>query len=307
MVLVLCLNAAVDKTVLVDRFRLRALNRPRRLVTLPGGKGINVARALKLLGRRSTILGFTAGNTGDYIEEAVADEGLAGSWVRLARGQSRTCLAILDRAPVPTELNEAGPVPSRAELSRLLEECRRLSRRCEALVFSGSLPPGCPPSICAALVSEGRSLGRPVYLDTSGEALKAGLAAGPSLVKLNRDEAASLGLPVGRPAPLVRALSRLGVKDAIVTLGPEGAVAWLGGLRLSARPPKVRGVSPVGCGDTFLAGLLDRLGRGDGPAESLRYATGLATASCLVPGAGVFRRSDVPAIVRRVDVRPIPA
>lgn len=308
MILVLCLNAAVDKTMLVDGLRLGRLNRPKRVVTLAGGKGINVARVLTGLGEKALVLGFTAGHTGDFIEGALAAEGVAARWLRLAHGQSRTCLAILDGSGTPTELNEPGAEVGRGDLARLGKAYRGLAERARLVIASGSLPPGCPEGTYARLILSARSLGRRVFLDTSGPALRPAVAARPNLVKLNQAEAASLGLPASRPAEIARALEALaarGPKDAIVTLGPEGAVAHLGGRRLHARPPWVRSVSPVGCGDTFLAGLARELLAGRGPERALAYATALATASALVSGAGVVRRSDVGPILARVRVREL--
>ena len=317
MVLILCLNAAVDKTVVVDDLRLRRLNRPARVVTLPGGKGINVARVLAGLGERPLVLGFTAGYTGDFIERGLREEGISARWLRLARGHSRMCLAMLDGGGAPTELNEAGAVVGGPDLARLTSVCGRLSRAARLVVMSGSLPPGCPAGTYSRLIREVRRHGRMVFLDTSGPALKAGLAAGPDLVKLNREEAAFLGLPVRRTDALARALEALasrgpgarsrGPRAAIVTLGPAGAVAYFGGRRLVARPPRVRSVSPVGCGDTFLAGLANEILSGAAPERALAFATALATASALVPGAGVVRAADVGPILKRVRVRVLSA
>ncbi|MCX5789107.1 MAG: hexose kinase [Elusimicrobia bacterium] len=315
MILILCLNAAVDKTVVVDRLRLRRLNRPGRVLTLPGGKGINVARVLARLGERPLVLGFTAGYTGVFIESALREEGLAARWLRLAAGQSRTCLAILHGRGgpdpgrgAPTELNEAGAVIGARDLRRLTRECGALAKRSRLVILSGSLPPGCPPGTYARLIQEVRRHGRRVFLDTSTPALKPALTARPDLVKLNRDEAASLGLPVGRPDALARALenaAQRGARDAIVTLGPAGAVAFLGGRRLMAEPPKVRSVSPVGCGDTFLAAFARETLRGIDPRRALAFATAVGTASALVPGAGVVRMADVGPILRKVRVKEL--
>lgn len=305
MILVLCLNAAVDKTVELDRLDLRRLNRPRRVFTLAGGKGINVGRVLGKLGEECAVLGFVAGHTGAFIESAVAGEGIAAHWVRLERGRSRTCLAILHGRGAPTELNETGARVSRSAFARFLERYRALARRSNLVLASGSLPPGCPDSAYAKLVREARALGRPVFLDTSGPALKHSLAARPHLLKLNGIEAASLGMTDRRPAALARALESLaarGPRHCIATLGPAGAVAYLGGRRLLVRPPRVRAVSPVGCGDTFLAGLARELLAGRGPERALAYAAALATASALVPGAGVVRLRDVSPLLARTRV-----
>jgi tagatose 6-phosphate kinase len=306
MILVLCLNAAVDKTARVRRFVPHGLNRLEQSLTLPGGKGVNVARALSRMGERPMLLGFTAGYTGTFIEDAARAEGLRGRWIRLPRGQSRICLSILDGGAAPTEANEAGPRVEASERARLEREFRRLLPASRLVILSGSLPAGCPPDTYARLVAAARRAGRPALVDTSGPALRPAVAAGPELVKLNADEAASLGLDaVRRPRRALNRLLSLGARQAAVTLGPRGAVAALGGETLRALPPKVRVLTPVGCGDTFLAGLARSLSRGGSPEKALAYASAVATASCTVAGAGVFRPRDASAVLRRTRVSPL--
>ena len=306
MVLVLCLNAAIDKTAALRRLVPHRRHKLGPMFALPGGKGINVARALARMGGRPLVLGFVAGHSGRFIEEGVRREGLPARWVRLGRGESRVCLSLLDGRDGPTEINEAGPRVTRSDMDRLTALYRRLLQRARLVVLSGSLPAGCPPGAYATLIRLARREGKPVLLDTSEEPLARALSAGPDMVKVNREEAASLGLSLADPAGWRSALKGLkmkGAREAIVTLGAEGAVGWLGGRALRAVPPSVRAVTPIGCGDTFLAGVARSLLRGEGPEGTLAYATAVATASARVLGAGIFRPGDVPGVLRRTAVR----
>lgn len=260
---------------------------------MAGGKGINAARVLRRLGARPLVLGFTAGHSGRFIEEAARAEGIAARWVRSAQGESRTCLSVLHGGTAPTELNEVGPRIGRRDLSRFLAAYRAELKSARMVILSGSLPPGVPAGIYARLIRLARAAGRPVFLDAGGAALKLGLAARPDLAKLNEEEALSVGLVPRRMLP------KNGT-DLVVTLGAQGAVGRLGGRLVRCVPPKVRALSPVGCGDTFMAGLAWSLLRGVQPEAALTYATALATASARVLGAGVFRKGDLAAILRKV-------
>lgn len=303
-VLTLCLNPAVDKTAFVRRVRPGGAHRLDRTLSLPGGKGINVARALRRLGLRPRLLGWTAGETGAWIEREVRRERLAARWVRVPRGESRVCLSVVVRGE-PTDFNEVGPAVAAADVARLAAAFARLARGPGLAILSGSLPPGCPASIYARLARLSRRRGLEVLLDAAAPALEAGLAGRPDLAKLNSDEAASLGLAPARGRAALGAILRWGAREAVVTLGPRGAIAFLAGKFLRAEPPRVAAMTPIGCGDTFLAGLAHaRLRRW--PAErSLGFATALATASALVPGAGLFRRADLAAVLRRTKVGPL--
>ena len=307
MILVLCLNAAVDKTVSVSRLSPGRRNRIASFLALPGGKGVNVARALRSLGEHPFLLGFTAGHSGRFIEDGVRRERIAARWIRLQAGESRTCLSILDGEGDPTEFNEPGPVVRAGDFKRLEKAYRALLPKAGIVVLSGSLPLGLAPATYARLIAPARRSGKIVFLDTSAPALGPALRAGPDLVKLNREETASLDLPTGK-ADLARTLARLlrrGAREAVITLGSEGAVLAAPGLRLSVQAPAVPITTPIGCGDTFLAALAHARLRGWPKARSLAFAAALATASAKVPGAGVFRKRDIPRVLAGVKMREL--
>ncbi len=305
MVLVTCLNPAVDKTALVAKARGRGRMRLDRVLSLPGGKGINVARALRGLGERAVIVGWTAGHAGAWIEAAVRREGLNSRWTRIAAGESRLCLSVADGKGLPLDLNEVGPNVGRRDLRRLEKVFRSLLPRCRLVVLSGSLPPGCPPAFYARLVTLAHSFGRPVFVDASLAALRLAVRSQPDLIKINREEARALISRSGRRDlwSLLAQVRRLGPSGAVVTMGALGAAGLIQGRRLRAIPPKIRAVTPIGCGDTFMAGLVYSRLRGWSAGRSLAFATALATASAMVPGAGVFRKLDLRRVRPRVVLR----
>jgi fructose-1-phosphate kinase PfkB-like protein len=199
----------------------------------------------------------------------------------------------LDGRPTPTEANEPGPHVRPADRARLEREFARLARRSRLVILSGSLPSGCPADTYARLIRLAKKAGRPVLLDTSGPALRPATAAGPDLVKLNSEEA-------GGTDP--RRLLKRGASQAVITLGGRGAIGLLGGRAIKVVPPRVRVATPVGAGDTFLAGLAHSILKGEEPERSLAYAAAVATASCRVVGAGVFRPKDAAAAMKRTRV-----
>lgn len=294
----------MDKTCYLPDIHSHGRNVMKPLALFPGGKGINVARALRRLGHKPLLLGFTAGATGRWIERETRREGLSARWVRLKSGDSRLCLSLLDGKRHPTDLNEQGPRLNSSDLTRITAAYTRLLGKAQVVVLSGSLPPGAPPGIYARFIRLAHSRAKTVFLDASGAPLKRALGEGPDLLKLNREEAAGLGFaPSGNVRGFLEKLWRRGVREAVVTGGPDEAFAYLGGKFWRAVSPKVRAVTPIGCGDTFLAGMIHSQLKNWPSEKSFAFATALATASASVLGAGVFRPADVPRVLRRVRVR----
>jgi len=329
-ILTVTLNAAVDTTLaLRGALTAGASQTAEQVSRLPGGKGVNVARVLHTLGLPVRTTGLSGGPAAHVIADGLAAEGIAADFLPIA-GTSRTNIAIVDGSgdgadPRVTEINEPGPTVTAAEGERFLARLADLLPGARALALCGSLPPGLPDDYYARLIGLAHAAGVPALLDTSGRALRPGLAAGPLLVKPNGAEAAHLtGRPVGGVDDAVAAaetLRAMGASAVALTLGAEGAVlvtavgAWRG------RVPVTRGVSPVGSGDAFLAGLLAGLmgasTSGEKPdlaraltdegvvRQALARAVACGAANTLRRGAGVLSIDDVArlegeAVVRRL-------
>lgn len=293
------LNAAIDKTVAVDRLDTGAIHRPEILATLPGGKAVNVARAASMLGLTSTVVAVVGGHAGAWFEEALGLRGIPARLVRVA-GETRTCLSVLDRATGElTEFYEPGvTLPAdrfgdvEAALSAVLEGVPDRS----LVVLAGSLPPGAPIDAYARLARRAAASGADVAVDIAGEPLRLALAERPWLVKVNSREAAeTTGLATDDVAGVLdaaRRLRALGARQALVSLGAEGAV-FVGEDAWSLGPPPELGRYSVGSGDVLLAGFAAALARGESLPDTLRFATAAAAANALTPGQGDFDRADV--------------
>ncbi|HBL15567.1 MAG: hypothetical protein A2X36_02675 [Elusimicrobia bacterium GWA2_69_24] len=309
MILALSLNTALDKTYVLGRLSPGVRHTPLQTLTLAGGKAVNAVRTLKLLGLRARILGMTAGSAGRHIESLLSAEGIAADWVRLPKGESRTCITLTEKRgrTLPTEVNELGPQVPPSAVSIMEELFRRRLPQCRFVLLCGRLAPGFPKDFYARLIRAASALGVPSALDTSEPALSASLRAGPDIVKPNRDEMAELGLSTARRdwRASLEALRKLGARQAYVTLGAQGALMLSGGQRLHAAAPISHAGSPIGCGDTFLAGIVYSGLKGWPADRRLAFATALASAGARTLGAGVFRRPDLEDALRRTRTRPI--
>jgi 1-phosphofructokinase/tagatose 6-phosphate kinase len=313
-ILTVTLNAAIDRTVAVPSFRQGHRHRAVESSTVAGGKGINVARALKLLDRPVIATGLAGGPTGARLMERLAEESILTDFTWIA-GESRTNLAVVDpTSSEQTEINERGPEVTAAELDRFAEKLLYLARGARLCVIAGSLPPSVPASFCARLVADLKGLGVEVILDTEGEPLTAGLRAGPAVVSPNASEAeGAVGHEFDdRDDQIIglRSLIELGAGEALITRA-EGCVASLldGSQRrvYDVTAPALEPVSSVGSGDAFLAGFTAARFDGRSPEECARYAVACGAESTQHFGAGSIDPDEVERMLGRVEVTTLDA
>jgi 1-phosphofructokinase family hexose kinase len=292
---ILCVtpSPSIDRLFLVDRLVPGEIHRPRGLLTVPGGKGLNVARAVRTLDADVRVAGIAAGHAGRWLAQELADEGIPAEFV-WAAGESRTStsVAAAGGAGALTEFYEdPQPIaPDDWAALRALARARLAAARW--LTLSGSVPPGVGVDGYATLAADARAAGVRVAVDARDEWLVASLAASPDLVKINVAEAQDvLDLGEARRGPAcalaaARDLQARGARAAVVTCGTEGLAAvdagggaWTGGV-------DAVGPYPVGSGDACLAGLVASLDRGDSWEAALRLAIGAGAANAEQPGAG---------------------
>ena len=301
------LNAAVDTTYSVENFALDQVNRVGSKQALPGGKGINVARIANTLGAKVQATGFVAGQNGKFIQHELVREGIRNSFLEVA-GESRVCLAIIDPvANTQTELLESGPSIPQEAFDSFAKHLLSITAEGSLVVFSGSLPGGLDSDAYAKLIEMLPE--KKVILDTSGPALKAGIAARPFMVKPNEDELAALfGKPVGDIPQVLEAGEKIlqrGVEVVVISLGARGAVAMQGREKYLATPPRLQPVSTVGCGDSLVAGMAVSFLRGESLADALRMGSACGAANALVPGAGQARLEDINRILPQVKIEQL--
>jgi tagatose 6-phosphate kinase len=300
------MNAAIDKTYTVPALPPGRATRIGEMVAYPGGKGINVARGLRLFGCDVTATGFVAGFNGGYIRAALTAQGISHDFVDVA-GESRLCLNVLHDDGSSTELIEPGPTVTDADVAALERKVATLSASHSIVCLSGSAPAGAPENIYARLVRIVREAGALAFLDASAALLASGIAAGPDFVKPNRDEAAALwSVPATDEAALAagaRALvASCGVGGAAITLGAVGALVCVDGAVYRVRVPALRVVSAVGCGDAFVAGMAAGTLRGAPLEERLRLAAAASCANALHREAGRFAADALARLLPLIDI-----
>ena len=309
MILTVTLNAAIDRTIAVPNFRQGHRHRAVEASTAAGGKGVNVARSLKLLGRPVIATGLAGGPTGARLMERLAEESILTDFTWIA-GDSRTNLAVIDpTSGEQTEINERGPEVSDEELERFLDKLLYLARGARLAVIAGSLPPSIPPYFCARIVEELNGLGVETILDTEGEPLLAGLRASPAAVTPNAREAeGAVGHEFNDNDDLIMGLGsliELGATEAVITRTDGCAASLLDGDRRTTwevTAPSMEPVATVGSGDAFLAGFVAARFDGSTPADCLRFAVACGAESTQHFGAGTLEPSEVERLLDRVEV-----
>ena len=310
MILTVTLNAAIDRTVAVPNFRLGQRHRAVESQTVAGGKGVNVARALKLLGRPVIATGLVGGATGTRILERLGEESILNDFTWID-GESRTNLAVIDPTTgEQTEINERGPRVTPEEIDMFVEKLLYLAQGATVCVLAGSTPPGCDPDVYARLVTELRALGVISVLDTDGEQMRAGLRAEPAVVVPNLLEAEeAVGFEFNDPddqAVGLTGLIEMGAGEAIIT-NPGGCAAIIGEgherRRYEVEIEQLEAIAAVGSGDAFLAGYVAARYEGGSPRECLSYGVACGAQSTQHFGAGTLDPFEVERLASRVTVR----
>lgn len=307
MITTVTLNAAVDKIYTVAGFGLNAVHRIEGGLTVPGGKGVNAARIIRTLGAPVRATGFIAGHTGRLLTDGLSAEGVSADFIEAAHGETRLAITVLDpSAHTQTELIESGPTIGPLELDALRRKITTLATDSDWVVFSGSLPPGCPPDLYAELCMLAKARGARVALDASGEALRLGLRGKPDLVKPNEVEAASFaGIDATRPNAAEVAAAQLleaGAQLAVISLGARGALAVTCDARYRVRLPNADIVSALGSGDAMVAGLVTGAAAGLELPALLRQGAACGTAAALHAMAGKIDLQDVKRLEQDIKV-----
>lgn len=303
-------NAAVDKTLTVPNFQTGFKHRASESLTLPGGKGVNIARALKALGQPVVATGLVGGRAGQQIVEGLQRENVLNDFVHIG-GESRTSTAVVDPTTMTqTEVLEYGPVVTAPEVTAFFEKIEYLAKGARFVLLAGSLPRKMQEDFYAGVMQRVRRHRCYVVLDSAGEPLRLGMKGRPHLVSPNVREAEDLvGHEFHDDQDIVDAtaiICEMGARNAIIKT-PHGCVARF---RVGRRQRVFRAniaplesvVSTVGSGDAFLAGFVSaRLEKLELP-ECLRQALAAGAANTQRYGAGVLDPDDARRLLESTEV-----
>ncbi len=277
----LCITPApaIDRTAHVERLAHDEVLRPVEMFVLPGGKGVNAARAAVALGGRAVTTGIAGGHAGRWIVEALSAEGLEPHW-SFAKAESRTAYVTVDETGESVLVYERATPATPDEYDtflRLLEE--RLLPSCARAVVAGSIPSGLPPQRHGEIVEAAHRAGVPLLVDVSGPGLVAALEAAPDIVKIGRVEAVESGVVHEEASAIEAALALVerGARLAVVTDGAEEVAAADASTMWRLTVPHIDALNPVGSGDSFNAAL--SLALMDGQAVAAALAKGVAAGS----------------------------
>jgi 1-phosphofructokinase family hexose kinase len=305
-------NPSIDRLFEVKRLLPGEIHRPASFLQVPGGKGLNVARATACLDEPVHAVALVGGHAGRWVAEGLAAGGIDAS-LAWCEGETRSSLTVLDTADGGlTEFYERGSAVSGAEWDGFEQAVAEVLPGADWLTLSGSLPPGAPEDGYARLIVHARSAGLRVALDSRGAALAHGLTSGPDVVKVNVAEAEeTLGASLAaRESALAGAveLARLCPQPprlVVVTRGAEGLVAvddvgrgWSGRSAGGGR-------YPVGSGDAFLAGLVTALARGEEWPRPLALALAAGAANAELPGPGRLDAARAQQLAATAELTPV--
>ena len=307
-VLTVTLNPALDLTVRLPSLRLGEVNRSDSLQVHAAGKGLNVAQVLADLGHQLTVTGFLGEGNPQAFEQLFAARGFADEFVRVA-GDTRSNLKLAEADGRVTDINGPGLAVSEAQCDELLARLERLVPDHDLVIVAGSLPRGIEVQWFVELLQRLKRLGARVSLDTSGAALREGLAATPWLIKPNEEELGEArGVALDDSSAIAAEARRLqaeGIAHVVVSQGAHG-VSWFSpNAALHANPPKVRVVSTVGAGDSLLAGMLHGLLEGWPAERTLTHATAIAAQAVGQVGFGITDTAQLAELEAAIRLQPL--
>lgn len=300
------LNPALDQAVHVDHFRPNAVNYAQTMQFEAGGKGINVASFLADAGFIPSVTGFLGHDNAETFEQFFASKQIDDRFVRIP-GRTRIDIKIVDEInQQTTDINMPGLLPPPEAINLLSQTIEDLTASCDWFVLAGTLPPGMPATTYETLIRQLKAHDKQVVLDTSRDALREGVKAGPTIVKPNLDELRQLtgqALVDEKAIELAaRQLLEHGIQLIVISMGEQGAMFVDATTTVIAVPPQVAVKSTVGAGDAMVAGLLVGQIQGFSLPDSARLATAFSLGTITRTGSHLPTVEELRAYVQQVTI-----
>lgn len=308
MILVINLNASVDKRYKMKDLIKGEVMRAAEVDNTPGGKGIHVANVATILGEDCIATGYLGGKSGEFISEKLQDYGIKQDFVQVA-GETRSCLAIITESGAQTEILEPGPTVNQDEQEAFMVKYQELLSKATVVAASGSMPKGLPVDFYGQLINLAHKAGKPFLLDTSSEALIQGIKAQPYFVKPNNDEIKVLvGAELRSDEDIVHVLQKFmedGIKLPVISLGAQGSMAGYNQHVYKITVPKIQCKNPVGSGDSFVAGIAVGIERGMAIEDVLSLGAACGTANAMEDESGFVRKEVVEELFPQIKIQQI--
>ena len=305
MILTVSCNPAIDKTYNTSNVMIGQVNRMRDLVSIPGGKAVNVTKVLRQFDAHVTATGFIGGYTGEFIEEQLRDMGVNTSFTTI-RGLTRSNMNIIGDDGYVTEILEPGPKILSFEREDFMDRFRELVKISEYVVLSGSLTEGLSEDFYAKLIKICNESGSNAFLDASGEPLKRGIEAVPYCIKPNRRELEyAVGKKLTTEAEIIQAAYEYvknGISKVVVSMGDKGLLQITKTKVIKAVPPHIKKVNTVGCGDCVVAAMILGMIQGLEDEDIMKFAAGVSAANATTLESGMIPQDKMDQIIEDVVV-----
>ena len=308
MILVINLNASLDKKYEIEDIEKGKVMRARSVENTPGGKGLHVANVATILKEDCIATGLLGGKSGEFIENKLKEYGIKQDFVKI-NGETRSCLAIITDDFTQTEILEPGPEVSDKELHKFLDKYMDLIKNSNVIVASGSVPRNVPTSFYRRLIEITNTQEKKFLLDTSGELLKEGIKGKPYFIKPNKDEIEALtGRKISSTQEAIEEIKRFqsqGIKFVVISLGAEGSIAGYMGKFYKVSVPNVKAINPVGSGDSYVAGVAVAIQRKYEIEDILKFASACGTANAMEKESGFVTESVVNELINKIRVEEL--
>lgn len=273
-----------------------------------GGKGLNVSRVISICGEEVLATGFVGGHCGALVEELLENDNIKNQFTHV-NSETRSCINILDENNISTEFLEKGSSVNKNEIDKFIEDFNQIIDNSNIITISGSVPQGVPTDIYATLIKMIKAKNKKVILDASGDLLKEGIKALPTMIKPNSEEMENLlGISINNREEVIKSAIKLyesGIELVVVSLGGDGALLVCEEGVYHGKPPKIKVVNTVGCGDSMVAAFAVAMERGYSNTDSLKYAVSISAANAMTFSTGNFNSKDADSIFENTIIEKI--
>ena len=303
------MNPAIDKTVEVEKFVCRGLNRIRKVEYDAGGKGINVSKTIRELGGDSVATGFLGGNNGQLIANVLKEKGIIGDFVWVS-GETRTNTKVVEDDGSLTELNEPGALIQDKDMQELKSKLLSYANQNTIFIFAGSIPAGVPKDIYGELIRLVKEKGACALLDADGEAFHKSVEAGPDIIKPNQVELEEYfgledGTDIDELIKTAEILKKKGIKNIVVSMGKSGALFLMEDCKVRCPGLSVKAHSTVGAGDAMVAALAYAWEHRLEKEETVKLCMATSAGAVTTIGTKPPSREVIDALMEQVKIKII--
>lgn len=309
MIHTLTLNPAIDRELTISHLELDTVLRAKKVSIDYGGKGINVSRILLALGVPSMATGFLGGANGRFLQDGLNALGISTDFVWLEQETRINTSIMAEQDGHYIKVNENGPSISIEDQQKMFSKISGLAKKNDWWVLAGNLPPGVPQDFYSSILKLLHQHQANAILDTSGEALRAGLQERPFLIKPNAEEAGGLTAMPTETLPQLKAVAAamraMGAQNVVISLGKQGALlqskdgTWL------AHAPAIEQKNPIGAGDAMVGGMVYALHQNLDLKEALAWGAACGAATASLPGTQVGSRERINQLLKDVRLEEI--